>query len=94
MREPLTDWNKEWAACADEAAEKARNELLPAWFNLFLTNVCELPDRNSPDDEPEAIFATLEELRNCAISAIEQCAPYAYRSRRCGSAECPANAAG
>ncbi|AEA65789.1 hypothetical protein [Burkholderia gladioli] len=75
MREPLTDWNKEWAACADEAAEKARNELLPAWFNLFLTNVCELPDRNSPDDEPEAIFATLEELRNCAISAIEQCAP-------------------
>ncbi|MBW5284195.1 hypothetical protein [Burkholderia gladioli] len=75
MREPLTDWNKERAACADEAAEQARNELLPAWFKLFLTNVCELPFRNSPDDEPEAIFATLEELRTCAISAIEQCFP-------------------
>lgn len=74
MREPLTDWNREWVACAEEAAGKARNELLPEWFNQFLTNVCELPDRNSPDDEPEAVVATLEELRNCAIDAIEQCA--------------------
>lgn len=46
---------------------------LPAWFDKFLTNVCEIHDRNSPDDEPDAIVATLEELRSCAMSAIEQC---------------------
>lgn len=45
---------------------------LPAWFDKFLMNVCEIPDRNSPDDEPAAIVATLEEMRNCAVSAIEQ----------------------
>ena len=45
---------------------------LPAWFDKFLTNACEIPDRNSPDDEPDAIVATLEELRNCAVNAIEQ----------------------
>jgi hypothetical protein len=46
---------------------------LPAWFDTFLTNVCEIPDRNSPEDEPEAIVATPEELRSCALNAIEQC---------------------
>jgi hypothetical protein len=43
---------------------------LPDWFDAFLTNVCEIPDRNSPDDEPDAIVATLEELRECALNAI------------------------
>ncbi|MBP0714862.1 hypothetical protein ABXK61_16275 [Burkholderia sola] len=50
---------------------------LPHWFDMFLTNVCELPDRNSPEGEPDAIVATLDELRNCAVNAIEQCVSYA-----------------
>jgi len=44
---------------------------LPRWFDTFLQNVCELPDRNSPADEPQAIIKTIEELRNCAVNAIE-----------------------
>jgi hypothetical protein len=44
---------------------------LPARFEKFLTNVCELPDRNSPEDEPDAVIATLDDLRSCALSAIE-----------------------
>jgi len=51
--------------------DAANGATLPAWFDTFLTNVCEIPDRNSPDDEPEAMIATAEELRNCAINAIE-----------------------
>lgn len=47
---------------------------LPAWFDTFLTNVCEIPDRNSPDGEPDAIVATLGELKHCALNAIEECA--------------------
>ncbi|MBW5284769.1 hypothetical protein [Burkholderia gladioli] len=47
---------------------------LPAWFDTFLTNVCEIPDRSSPEGEPDAIIATLEELKNCALNAIEECA--------------------
>jgi len=50
---------------------------LPDWFETFLTNVCEIPDRNSPEGEPDAIVATLDELRNCAVNAIEQCVSYA-----------------
>lgn len=59
-------------AMAAEAPEE-----LPHWFEMFLTNVCELPDRNSPEGEPDAVIATLEELRNCALNAIEQCVSYA-----------------
>lgn len=45
---------------------------LPAWFDTFLQNVCEIPDRNSPEDEPEAMVATEQDLRNCALNAIEE----------------------
>lgn len=44
---------------------------LPAWWEDFTNRVCEIPDRNSPEDEPEAIVATLEELAHCALNAIE-----------------------
>jgi hypothetical protein len=51
--------------------EQGERGALPEWFDAFLTNVCEMPDRNSPDDEPDAIVATLQELRACALNAIE-----------------------
>ncbi|WGN90727.1 hypothetical protein [Burkholderia phage vB_BglM_WTB] len=47
------------------------NDILPDWFDAFLLNVCEIPDRNSPVDDPCAVVATLDELRQCAINAIE-----------------------
>ncbi|WP_322073373.1 hypothetical protein [Burkholderia cepacia] len=59
------------------AMEAEAADELPHWFEIFLTNVCELPDRNSPEGEPDAIVATLDELRNCALNAIEQCVSYA-----------------
>ncbi|HDV6320889.1 TPA: hypothetical protein RJR38_002721 [Burkholderia multivorans] len=65
---------------ARAAASPAEAEL-PHWFELFLTNVCEIPDRNSPEGEPDAIVATLDELRNCALNAIEQCISYAAPAR-------------
>jgi hypothetical protein len=53
---------------------EAGDPVLPVWFDTFLTNVCEIPDRNSPEGEPEAMIATAEELRNCALNAIENTA--------------------
>lgn len=44
---------------------------LPAWWTRFIQNVCEIPDRNSPEGEPDAIVATPEELAECALAAIE-----------------------
>jgi hypothetical protein len=65
-------WNGRADPRAQHSGEDAANgATLPAWFDTFLTNVCEIPDRNSPEDEPEAMIATAEELRNCAINAIE-----------------------
>jgi hypothetical protein len=66
-----------WDAATSANVAQGAEAVLPAWFDQFLTNVCEIPDRNSPDDEPEAVTATLEELRDCALNAIEQCISYA-----------------
>ncbi|MGK8887577.1 hypothetical protein [Burkholderia gladioli] len=60
---------------ARAAVSPATADGLPVWFDTFLMNVCEIPDRNSPEGEPEAIVATLDELKSCAISAIEECSP-------------------
>ncbi|MGD1323550.1 hypothetical protein ACNHE5_01080 [Pandoraea pnomenusa] len=57
-------------------AQSAGHEAgLPSWWPDFIQNVCELPDRSSPEDEPEAMIATAEELESCALSAIEDAAP-------------------
>ncbi|WP_208457128.1 VRR-NUC domain-containing protein [Burkholderia gladioli] len=69
--EPETDgWTPPYRERA--AVSPATASGLPAWFDTFLTNVCEIPDRSSPEGEPDAIIATLEELKNCALNAIEE----------------------
>ncbi|MDN7488527.1 hypothetical protein QZM35_12535 [Burkholderia sp. AU45274] len=71
-------WNERATRASSPNAAGAEGAIeLPHWFEMFLTNVCEIPDRNSPEGEPDAIVATLEELRNCALNAIEQCISYA-----------------
>jgi len=34
-------------------------------------NVCELPDYNSPDDQPDLVMCTVKELENCVLRAFE-----------------------
>jgi len=60
------------AASGAEVASTA--PVLPIWWQWFIQNICELPDRNSPEDEPEAMVATPDELENCAIRAMERLA--------------------
>jgi hypothetical protein len=38
-------------------------------------NVCELPDYNSPDDQPDLVMCTVQELENCVLRAFEANAP-------------------
>ena len=45
--------------------------MIDYWFDNFFMLLCELPDRNSPEGEPNAIVATKRELRNCLESAME-----------------------
>ncbi|WP_186126417.1 hypothetical protein [Burkholderia gladioli] len=77
--------------CGRAAVSPATASGLPAWFDTFLTNVCEIPDRSSPEGEPDAIIATLEELKNCALNAIEECAgdEPATADERAHNACCP-----
>lgn len=35
-------------------------------------NVCELPDYNSPDDQPELLTCTVDELHLCVMRALGQ----------------------
>ena len=53
------------AAPAGDASDPA----LPSWWPDFIQCVAELPDRNSPEGEPDAMIATAEELGACAIAA-------------------------
>lgn len=43
---------------------------LPDWWWTFIRNVCELPGRSSPADEPTALIASAEELQEAALDAI------------------------
>jgi hypothetical protein len=36
-----------------------------------IQNVCELPDYNSPDDNPDLLQCTVDELERCILSAFE-----------------------
>jgi hypothetical protein len=36
--------------------------------------VCELPDYNSPDDQPDLVMCTVQELKRCVLQAFEQLA--------------------
>jgi hypothetical protein len=56
-----------WGTAAP--AVDARDPALPSWWPDFIQCVAELPDRNSPEDEPDAMIATAEELGACAIAA-------------------------
>ncbi|WP_331693537.1 hypothetical protein [Pandoraea sputorum] len=73
-------WRYALAAAPTPAAQSAGQESgLPSWWPDFIQNVCELPDRTSPEDEPEAMVATAEELESCALRAIEEAAEDAAR---------------
>jgi hypothetical protein len=37
----------------------------------IIGRVCELPDRNSPDDEPDAMVCNASELEGCIVSVLE-----------------------
>jgi hypothetical protein len=66
-----------------ESFQKLREWLTPettADFDLIgavklaeeiIGRVCELPDRNSPDDEPDAMVCNASELEGCIVSVLE-----------------------
>lgn len=37
-----------------------------------VTNVCELPDYTSPDDQPELLTCTVDQLHLCVMRALGQ----------------------
>jgi hypothetical protein len=47
------------------------SSIAPPWWDGFIQRVCELPDRSSPDDDPDAIVATEQELLTCYLCTIE-----------------------
>jgi hypothetical protein len=46
--------------------------LLEIALDLIVQDVSELPDRSSPDDWPEAMLVTSDELRRIITARIEQ----------------------
>ena len=59
--------------------EKQRHETKPvmeAFAERVATevvrSVCELPDYNSPEDQPDLVMCTVQELHACVVNAFEQ----------------------
>ncbi len=63
------------AAQPADAQQEPVTPTLPPWWFEFIVAVCELPDRNSPEGEPDAMVATEDELASCALAAIERTPP-------------------
>lgn len=55
-------------ASRDEVAQQPREQEVNEWINAVIRDVAELPDRNSPEDAPEMMLVTEDELR--AILAL------------------------
>lgn len=61
-------WQAARAVAAAPVAP-AVDAALPTWWPNFIQCVAELPDRNSPEGEPDAMIATADELGACALAA-------------------------
>jgi hypothetical protein len=55
-----------------ESQEDAILEREMAIAEQVVLNVCEIPDRNSPDEQPEMLLVTCEELHNAVLLAFER----------------------
>ncbi|MCL1618358.1 hypothetical protein [Ralstonia pseudosolanacearum] len=84
-----------WFKCASEncAKRQAAPETLgrEALATELIQLVAELPNRTSPEDDPEAMLADADELRNCLFNALEnlglRIVPAAQSGERAGVAE-------
>lgn len=56
---------------ADETCDQLTDAQANAIATSAVQNVCELPDYNSPDDQPELLQCTVTQLHHCVMSAIE-----------------------
>ncbi|MES2488506.1 MAG: hypothetical protein V4607_01855 [Pseudomonadota bacterium] len=70
------DWFCRPCTCDKPSTEKSsvaamNDPKLPEWWDRFIQNISEIPDRTSPDDEPAAMIATADELESCALRAME-----------------------
>jgi hypothetical protein len=71
----ITHLPSDFAQKLKVAASEAGAVALPTWWDAFIQNICEVPDRNSPMDDPQAMIANRDELEACALRAIEDAAP-------------------
>jgi hypothetical protein len=60
----------------------------PEIINAICKDICELPDRSSPDDWPDAMLVTAEELTlildRHLLPRITECVPGLWRCAKCG----------
>lgn len=61
-----------WKARARIAATGAQGLDIGALTEAVWNRLCELPDRNSPEDDPEACVCSITELRGCIGNALEE----------------------
>jgi hypothetical protein len=58
-------------AALRESAHAPQPQISDEFISALILRICELPDRTSPEDDPEAMICSAEELRN-AIRVTEE----------------------
>lgn len=68
----LQHWRAGLAPVADvlDPGSTSPHGRLPDWWPNYVRQLAELEDRNSPDGEPNAYVATVQEMVACALAAI------------------------
>jgi len=55
-------------ALTDDQADEHRS----SFTATLIGEISEIPDRNSPDDEPDALIANADEIANCVTNALNR----------------------
>lgn len=57
---------------AADAQAQDESEFAEAVAGRVVLHVCELPDYTSPDDQPDLVMCTVQELKDCVLRAFEE----------------------
>ena len=68
----ITELHNDLAEANKILSADSGEDITEAFLNAVILAICELPDRTSPEDDPEAMTCSADEIRSCVASVLEQ----------------------
>lgn len=68
----ITELHNDLAEASRILSADSGEDITDAFVAAVILAISELPDRTSPEDDPEAMICSADELRSCVANALEQ----------------------